>query len=164
MYLAAHLAPQVFEYLFQMVHTNAVVVQLDGGIVDIAASKEVQRAGEAELFDDDGIASSSRTSLIILDAPVRSLRYQDFVHRNLDAAIGPELVNDELAQRENALRPIELYMEMYLGSPLNTFEAASMNPSIGTESGSLCPPMKLYFGCPPHLAGGAGRSLLKSVE
>ena len=62
------LAPQVFEYLFQMVHTNAVVVQLDCDIVDIAASQEIQRAGEAELFDDYGIALFQQDIVDYLDA------------------------------------------------------------------------------------------------
>ena len=60
--------------------------------------------------------------------------------------------------------PSKLYMEMFRGSPRNTLVADSMNPSKGTISGSLWPPMKLYFGWPCHGAGGGGRPRLKRVE
>ena len=60
--------------------------------------------------------------------------------------------------------PSKLYMDMLRGSPRNTLSADSMNPSTGTMSGSLCPPMKLYLGWPSNGAGGAGRVRLNSVE
>ena len=103
------------QHLFQVVHPDAVVVDLHGDEVDVALAQEVERAGEAELLDDDRVALFQQDLVDNLDALPGAGGNQDFVNGDVDSAVRLELVNDELAERQDALRPVEAVHGHVLG-------------------------------------------------
>src|SRR6476620_2723390 len=54
-----------------------------------------------------------------------------------------------------------LYIASFEPSRRSTDAVASIRPSIGTRSGSLWPPTKLYLGKPPKRGDGSGSPLAK---
>ena len=81
----------------------------------------------------------------------------------IHAARRPACRRRTRACQGNPAGPARLYSARLAPSRRSTDAAASANPSAGTCSGSLWPPMKLYFGNPVQRGAGGGRSLREQM-